>query len=206
MKLTSRQIAPNIGMDDLIHIVLVNDQAQDPNGSSYKATIQQVVDLLNTSMADMYWISGTTGAYAIKALNDSKLDATNDYAVAEGYGTLASGYASHTEGVNTIASGSASHAEGNGTEAFGIASHAGGARTLAIGDASFVHGEDSVASASGTIVLGNNITGTTSNTTYVETLNIKTVGVYADNTAAVAAGLEVGTIYRTSTGQLMIRY
>lgn len=33
-----------------------------------------------------------------------------------------------------------------------------------------------------------------------------TVPVYADNAAAVAGGLTVGTVYRTSTGQLMTRY
>jgi hypothetical protein len=42
--------------------------------------------------------------------------------------------------------------------------------------------------------------------TYVDNLNIKSLSVYADNAAATSAGLEVGTIYRTSTGQLMVRY
>jgi len=38
------------------------------------------------------------------------------------------------------------------------------------------------------------------------TLNLGTVPVYADNAAAVTGGLVIGDIYRTSTGQLMIRF
>jgi hypothetical protein len=37
-------------------------------------------------------------------------------------------------------------------------------------------------------------------------LNILSVPVYADNTAATAGGLVVGDVYRTATGQLMIKY
>ena len=45
MKLTQRDLAPSIGYEDIVHIVLVNDNTQDPSGSSYKGTIQQIIDL-----------------------------------------------------------------------------------------------------------------------------------------------------------------
>ena len=38
------------------------------------------------------------------------------------------------------------------------------------------------------------------------TINFSSVAVYADNAAATTGGLAVGDVYRTSTGQLMIRY
>ena len=38
------------------------------------------------------------------------------------------------------------------------------------------------------------------------TINFSNVAVYADNAAATTGGLAVGDVYRTSTGQLMIRY
>jgi hypothetical protein len=123
---------------------------------------------------------------------------------AEGNETLASGSNSHAEGTSTIASGDSSHAEGHVTTAIGFASHAGGSGSTASGSTSFVHGANSNAGATNTIVFGANITGTTADTTYVDRFNIKTLSVYADNTAA--SSLEVGTVYRTSTGQLMIRY
>lgn len=159
--------------------------------------------------------------------------ASGIYSHAEGWQTTASGIASHAEGYLTTASGSTahaegeltiaattSHAEGQSTTAIGLASHsqnyftaalgtgshAGGSYSIASGNTSFVHGASSVAGGTNTIVLGGNITGTTNNTTYVNLLNIKSLAVYADNAAATTAGLEVGTVYRTSTGQLMIRY
>ena len=122
----------------------------------------------------------------------------------EGYGTTAGGYASHAEGHFTQALGNYTHSEGGNTTTIGTYSHAGGFNSIASGETSFVHGSGSTAQANYTIVLGNGITGTTANTTYVERLNINTLAVYADNTAA--ASLEVGTVYRTSTGQLMVRY
>jgi len=98
------------------------------------------------------------------------------YSHAEGYGTIASGYTSHAEGLSTTAIGTVSHAEGQGTKAIGQFSHAGGWSTTASGNTSFVHGKDSIAGGDYTIVLGYNITGTTSYYTYVNSLNIGTVG------------------------------
>ena len=102
--------------------------------------------------------------------------ASGDSSHAEGNATTASNSYAHAEGFFTIASGQASHAEGSGTTASGNYSHAGGVGSIASGYSNFVHGSGSTASGTGTIVLGNNITGTTDNTTYVASLNIKTVG------------------------------
>jgi hypothetical protein len=101
--------------------------------------------------------------------------AIGDNSHAEGNFTTASGSASHAEGQSTIASGFASHSEGNSTTAFGNFSHAGGTTTLASGLSSFVHGQNSQALNTNTIVLGGLITGTTSDTTYVDYLNVKRV-------------------------------
>ena len=87
-----------------------------------------------------YWISGSTGNNSIKANNDSGLDATGDYAVAEGAGTLASGYISHAEGSGTTAIGNYSHAEGYNTTAEGAYSHAEGSQTKATGSTSHAEG------------------------------------------------------------------
>ena len=93
----------------------------------------------------------------------------------EGDRTKALGNYSHAEGQLSIASGTTSHAEGYGTTALGNYSHAGGYQSSASGTYSFVHGNNSVAQNSSTIVLGSNITGTSINTTYVDSLNIKTI-------------------------------
>ena len=116
-----------------------------------------------TTGMTQYWTSGSTGTYSIKANNDSGLDATGNYAYAEGNGNIASGIASHAEGGNTIASanyshaegrysiasGIGSHAEGGFTTANGLRSHAEGYSTEAIGVNSHAEGSDTL--ASGTI-------------------------------------------------------
>jgi hypothetical protein len=116
--------------------------------------------------------------------------ALSTYTHAEGYETIANGSASHAEGAQTtafgiqshaeggltIAGGDYSHAEGFRTTASGFASHAGGSGTTAFGITSFVHGSGSTAVGHYSIVLGRGITGNTDDTTYVDKLNIKTVG------------------------------
>jgi hypothetical protein len=89
---------------------------------------------------DTYWTSGSTGAFSIKTKNNSAIDATGAYSVAEGSGTTASGVASHAEGQNTTASGDYSHAEGQGNTASGAYSHAEGNATTASGDTSHAEG------------------------------------------------------------------
>jgi hypothetical protein len=146
--------------------------------------------------------------------------AIGNYSHAEGFNTRATGYTAHAEGAGTRAYGQSSHAEGASNVTIGLASHAegeyntargrdshvGGNSSVAFGDYSFVHGNFSTAFTESTIVLGDNINGSVPDTTYVDRLNIKTLAVYADNAAATSGGLEVGTVYRTSTGQLMVRY
>ncbi len=102
--------------------------------------------------------------------------ANGDGSHAEGVSTVADGDASHAEGEFTEANGIAAHAEGSGTIAQGDYTHAGGNNSQAIGIASFVHGDNSIVNGNYSIVLGQNITGNTANTTYVDNLNIKTVG------------------------------
>jgi len=80
---------------------------------------------------DTYFTSGSTGLYSIKAINDSSVDASGDYAFAEGFRTLASGIATHAEGQFSVASGEYSHAEGLSTLSSGQNSHAEGQETSA---------------------------------------------------------------------------
>ena len=46
-KLTDRVLATGVTLNDLIHIVIPTDPTDDPAGSSYKATIQQLVNLVS---------------------------------------------------------------------------------------------------------------------------------------------------------------
>jgi len=94
----------------------------------------------------IYWTSGSSGNYSLKVINDSSVDATANYALAEGGNTLASGQYSHAEGSYSIASGFASHAEGDTTLASGQYSHAGGNATSAITSYTRATGRQTLAS------------------------------------------------------------
>jgi len=45
-KLTDRQLASGVTLTDLVHIVITGDTSQSSEGSSYKATIQQISDVI----------------------------------------------------------------------------------------------------------------------------------------------------------------
>ena len=52
-RLTDRTQAPIVSPDDIVHIVITGDTSQNPAGSSYKASIQQIADALS--------LAGTSG-------------------------------------------------------------------------------------------------------------------------------------------------
>lgn len=57
--LTDRALATGVTLNDLIHIVITGDTSQNPAGSSYKATIQQVSDAILTGSTNIYNSDGT---------------------------------------------------------------------------------------------------------------------------------------------------
>ena len=88
-----------------------------------------------------------------------KEDSTiGEKSTAEGFDTVASGFASHAEGDNTVANSKSSHAEGAVTEASGRDSHAEGNGTAASGDGSHAEGRGTTASGDDSHAEG---TGTT---------------------------------------------
>ena len=130
---------------------------------TFSTTSGYTFDVCGFLTGSTIWTNGSSGNYSLKTINDSGLDATGDYALAEGY--------------NTLASGLSSHAEGSGTIASGIISHAGGIASVASGLTSFIHSTNSLVTGDRSVVLGGqNITGTTDDTVYVPYLNIGTLG------------------------------
>ena len=199
--LTDQILATGVTLDDLIHIVITGDTSQNPAGSSYKATIGQV--LSNVVFPNDYWTSGSTGTDSIKAVNSSGLDATGDRAVswgnqtlasgtdstASGYLTLASGDTSHAEGFQTVAGGFWSHAEGRLSSALGDISHAEGAQTLAIGDTAHSEGSNTTASGdySHSEGLGTIASGTSSHSEGTSTIAIG-YGSHSEGASTNAVG------------------
>lgn len=114
------------------------------------------IDASNNISADGYFYDETKGSFVTKYRQDAEDGgalvlnvASGLSAVAEGYGTTASGdYGSHAEGNMTQATGIASHAEGNHTQATAMCSHAEGTHTIASGKSSHAEGAENNATGS----------------------------------------------------------
>lgn len=136
----------------------------------------------NTSIVS-YWTSGSSGSFSVKTINDSGLDATGDYSLAQGAQTLSSGIASHAEGFRAQSIGNASHAEGDSTIANGESSHAEGDTTIASGRTSHAEGITTIAS------------GLASHSEGINTLAI------GDYSHAKGSGTTASGIYSSSSGR-----
>jgi hypothetical protein len=135
-KLTTRSLATGTSVNDLIHIVITGDTTQSVDGSSYKATISQLLPLFGGTSAncinDFYTLnihSCTNQITIHDRVRSIGSDAQNTLSFAFGDNTQALSDFSHAEGSDTIASGSTSHAEGLNTKTFGAYSHSEGTNT-----------------------------------------------------------------------------
>lgn len=115
--------------------------------------IYQNVNGTDTQIANLGYGPGndehgatTNAPYYTFGMRESN-SAIGNHSVAEGYSTIASGYASHAEGYSTKASGNFSHAEGSATIVSGNFSHVEGSFTQAPND--YAHAEGYQARAFG---------------------------------------------------------
>ena len=132
-KLTTRSTASGVTTQDFIHIVITGDTTQDPNGSSYKASIEQVFDALSGyCIADLY-VTNVHGCSPITIMDETQFDGCyvepSSMSFSQGKSNFSYGSYSHSEGVDTITSGITSHAEGDSTITYGESSHAEGRNT-----------------------------------------------------------------------------
>lgn len=134
--LTSRTLATGATLNDLIHIVITGDTSQSPSGSSYKATLSQVLPLFGGTSGNCITNFYTNNIHACldeitvhNRVQSIGSDAQSTLSFAFGSNAQALSDYSHAEGVDTIASGYTSHAEGSNTKAFGLNSHSEGTNT-----------------------------------------------------------------------------
>ena len=148
---------PIVNLDDDISLSSVS--ATTLSGGTLYSGSTDLYDIFLTE--NVIWTTGSTGNFSLKTINDSGLDATGNYALAEGGGTIASGNYSHAEGFETTASSPEAHSEGYQTTASGEDSHAENLFTISSGDYSHAEGwsttasgEDSHSEGFGTVASG----------------------------------------------------
>lgn len=144
---------------------IYTDNIQMSSGSTING-----VPISAITVGSTLWTTGSTGNFSLKTVNNTALDATGDYSVAEGDFTHATGTTSHAEGAQTTAgdyshaegintrANNVSHSEGQGTTATGNASHAEGDSSQALADQSHAEGSGSLANGNSSHAEGGSTT------------------------------------------------
>jgi hypothetical protein len=70
-RLTERVLASGVTPNDLIHIVITGDTSQDPDGSSYKASIKQVFDAITGYCITDLYVRNVHGCSPITVWDDT---------------------------------------------------------------------------------------------------------------------------------------
>jgi hypothetical protein len=195
--LTSRTLATGASLNDLIHIVITGDTSQSPSGSSYKASLSQLVPLFGGS-PDVYLTGGTAvssggtitftnttgGTFTVSGLTTpftggsgnciTSFYTNNIYACTNEITVHNRVQSTGSDAQNTL-----SFAFGNNVQALSNYSHAEGVDTIASGDTSHAEGSNTKAFGSNSHSEGTNTrTGT--------------------NNAYLATGLTSGVLYLSS--------
>jgi len=148
--LTDRTLATGVTLQDLIHIVIPTDLSQNPAGSSYKATIEQVGDALSGSSFNTYVTGGTYSAGTATFTNNNggtfdvtgftqpftgntSGDCITDLYVTNVYGCSPITVHDNIQSLTSSATGTTSFAFGFQTKAHGDYSTASGYETTASG-------------------------------------------------------------------------
>ena len=196
--LTSRTFATGASLNDLIHIVITGDTSQSASGSSYKASLSQLVPLFggspdirvtggtaNSSGGTITFTNSTGGTFTVSGLTTP---------FTGGSGNCITSF--YTNNIHACSNEITVHnrVQSVGSDAQNTLSFAFGNNTQALSN--YTHAE-----GSGTIASGS--------TSHAEGLNTKTFGNYSHsegsntragtNTAYLVTGLTSGVLYLSNT-------
>jgi hypothetical protein len=195
--LTSRTLATGASLNDLIHIVITGDTSQSPSGSSYKATLSQLVPLFGGS-PDVYLTGGTAvssggtitftnttgGTFTVSGLTTP---------FTGGSGNCITSF--YTNNIHACTNEITVHnrVQSTGSDAQGTLSFAFGNNVQALSDFSHAEGFDTIASGYTSHAEGSNTKAFGLNS-HSEGTNTRT----GTNTAYLATGLTSGVLYLSS--------
>ena len=233
-KLTTRTLATGASLNDLIHIVITGDTSQSVDGSSYKASLSQLVPLFggspdvfttggtsNSSGGTITFTNSTGGTFTVSGLTTPFTGGSGNCITSfytENIHACVDEITVHNrvQSVGSDAQGTLSFAFGDNVEAVGNYSHAEGGETQAIGIFSHAEGTNTIASGitshaegEGTLALGNasHAEGTTTIAIgdYSHAEGYRTLA--GTNKGYLATGLTAGVIYLSSSyGDITTEY
>ena len=191
--LTDRTLASGVTANDLIHIVITGDTSQNPAGSSYKATMGQVLDLINPttltggtynpSTGTITFYDDTGGSFNVTGLltgyTDTSITAFT-YNDSNTFTILESDSTTHTASINVVTGMTFNgFCKTSGSTASGVYSFSIGETTSALGDYSLVSGDSSIANGDNSHAEGSNC---------VTSVNGKSAHAEGSNTLADGQG------------------
>ena len=192
-KLTTRTLATGASLNDLIHIVITGDTSQSVDGSSYKASLSQLVPLFggspdvfttggtsNSSGGTITFTNSTGGTFTVSGLTTPFTGGSGNCITSfytENIHACVDEITVHNrvQSVGSDAQGTLSFAFGDNVEAVGNYSHAEGGETQAIGIFSHAEGTNTIASGI---------------TSHAEGLDTQAIGdgSHAEGTGTIASG------------------
>ena len=233
-KLTSRTLATGATLNDLIHIVITGDTSQSIDGSSYKATLRQLVPLFGGS-PDVFVTGGTSnssggtitfrnttgGTFTVSGLTTpftggsgnciTSFYTNNIHACTNEITVHNRVQSTGSDAQNTLsfAWGLTNVASGNYSFAFGTGTTASGLASHAEGTNTIASGITSHAEGQSTLALGNS--------SHAEGIETRAIGNYSHaegyrtlagtNKGYLATGLTAGVIYLSSSyGDITTEY
>jgi len=218
--LTSRTFATGASLNDLIHIVITGDTSQSASGSSYKASLSQLVPLFGGS-PDVYLTGGTAvssggtltftnstgGTFTVSGLTTPFTGGSGNCITSfytENIHACSNEITVHNrvQSTGSDAQGTLSFAFGNNTQALSNYTHAEGSGTIASGITSHAEGENTLAFGNASHAEGKT---TIAIGTYSHAEGYRTLA--GTNKGYLATGLTAGVIYLSSSyGDITTEY
>ena len=233
-KLTTRTLATGASLNDLIHIVITGDTSQSVDGSSYKASLSQLVPLFggspdvfttggtsNSSGGTITFTNSTGGTFTVSGLTTPFTGGSGNCITSfytENIHACVDEITVHNrvQSTGSDAQGTLSFAFGDNVEAVGNYSHAEGGETQAIGIFSHAEGTNTIASGNTSHAEGE-ATLALGNASHAEGTTTIAIGDYSHaegyrtlagtNKGYLATGLTAGVIYLSSSyGDITTEY
>jgi hypothetical protein len=196
-KLTSRTLATGASLNDLIHIVITGDTSQSAQGSSYKASLSQLVPLFGGS-PDVFLTGGTSnstgGTMTFTNTTGGTFTVTGTTTpFTGGSGNCITSF--YTNNIHACTDEITVHnrVQSTGSDAQNTLSFAFGNNVKALNNYTHAEGEDTIASGQTSHAEGDN---TISFGTYSHAEGISTKT--GTNLAYLATGLTSGVVYLSS--------
>ena len=156
--LTDRTLATGVTINDLIHIVVTGDTSQNPAGSSFKATMGQVLDLINPTtitggtynpatgtitfyddIGGTFDVTGLITGFTNTEVTGFTYDSANTFTIFENDGST------HSASINVVTGMTYNgFLQSTGSTASGLNSFAFGNNVTSTGNYSFSQGRDNV--------------------------------------------------------------